>query len=146
MALPGAASPLVQEGEGAEALGKAWQEGGNSVVREPLAEHSCAVLSERPIPSSRPLGPLPKMIPAVVLLLLLLVEQAAALGEPQLCYILDAILFLYGIILTLLYCRLKIQVRKAAIASYEKSEGVYTGLSTRTQETYETLKHEKPPQ
>uniref|UniRef100_A0A8D1C4I7 High affinity immunoglobulin epsilon receptor subunit gamma n=1 Tax=Sus scrofa TaxID=9823 RepID=A0A8D1C4I7_PIG len=140
------------------------------------------------------------MIPAVVLLLLLLVEQAAALGEPQLCYILDAILFLYGIVLTLLYCRLKVklgqggvraerrsgkvvaawpqgeeitgfpykvgreggwttnfifandlsllqlQVRKAAIDSYEKSDGVYTGLSTRNQETYETLKHEKPPQ
>ncbi|XP_042537991.1 high affinity immunoglobulin epsilon receptor subunit gamma [Dipodomys spectabilis] len=85
------------------------------------------------------------MIP-VVLLLLLLVEQAAALGEPQLCYILDAILFLYGIVLTLLYCRLKVQVRKAAITSYEKSEAVYTGLDTRTQETYETLKHEKPPQ
>uniref|UniRef100_A0A8C8W1Z4 Fc receptor, IgE, high affinity I, gamma polypeptide n=1 Tax=Peromyscus maniculatus bairdii TaxID=230844 RepID=A0A8C8W1Z4_PERMB len=59
------------------------------------------------------------MMPAVVLLLLLLVEQAAALGEPQLCYILDAILFLYGIVLTLLYCRLKIQVRKAAVASHE---------------------------
>ncbi|XP_035301235.1 high affinity immunoglobulin epsilon receptor subunit gamma [Cricetulus griseus] len=71
---------------------------------------------------------------------------SAALGEPQLCYILDAILFLYGIVLTLLYCRLKIQVRKAAIASYEKSDAVYTGLSTRNQETYETLKHEKPPQ
>ncbi|XP_008262413.1 high affinity immunoglobulin epsilon receptor subunit gamma [Oryctolagus cuniculus] len=85
------------------------------------------------------------MIPAVLLLLLLQVQQAAALGEPQLCYILDAILFLYGIILTLLYCRLKIQVRKAAIG-YEKSEAVYTGLSTRTQETYETLKHEKPAQ
>ncbi|XP_005400326.1 PREDICTED: high affinity immunoglobulin epsilon receptor subunit gamma [Chinchilla lanigera] len=86
------------------------------------------------------------MLPAVVLLLLLLVEQAAALGEPQLCYILDAILFLYGIILTLLYCRLKIQVRKATVASYEKSDAIYTGLSTRNQETYETLKHEKPPQ
>lgn len=33
-----------------------------------------------------------------------------ALGEPQLCYILDAILFLYGIILTLLYCRLKVRL------------------------------------
>lgn len=59
--------------------------------------------------------------------------------------VLDAILFLYGIVLTLLYCRLKLQVRKAAAAS-EKSDGIYTGLSTRTQETYETLKHEKPPQ
>ncbi|XP_006861734.1 PREDICTED: high affinity immunoglobulin epsilon receptor subunit gamma [Chrysochloris asiatica] len=85
------------------------------------------------------------MIPAVVLLLLLLIQQAAALQEPQLCYILDAILFLYGIVLTLLYCRLKIQMRKA-VANYEKSDGIYTGLSTRNQETYETLKHEKPPQ
>ncbi|XP_045694376.1 high affinity immunoglobulin epsilon receptor subunit gamma [Phyllostomus hastatus] len=85
------------------------------------------------------------MVLAAVLLLLLLVEPAEALGEPQLCYILDAILFLYGIILTLLYCRLKIQVRKAATA-YQKSEGIYTGLSPRTQETYETLKHEKPAQ
>ncbi|XP_077743130.1 high affinity immunoglobulin epsilon receptor subunit gamma isoform X1 [Canis aureus] len=73
-------------------------------------------------------------------------QTAAALGEPQLCYILDAILFLYGIVLTLLYCRLKIQVRKAAVTSYEKPDGIYTGLSTRNQETYETLKHEKPPQ
>ncbi|NP_034315.1 high affinity immunoglobulin epsilon receptor subunit gamma precursor [Mus musculus] len=86
------------------------------------------------------------MISAVILFLLLLVEQAAALGEPQLCYILDAVLFLYGIVLTLLYCRLKIQVRKAAIASREKADAVYTGLNTRSQETYETLKHEKPPQ
>lgn len=88
----------------------------------------------------------PRMIPAVILFLLLLVEQAAALGEPQLCYILDAVLFLYGIVLTLLYCRLKIQVRKAAIAGREKADAVYTGLNTQNQETYETLKHEKPSQ
>uniref|UniRef100_A0A669QYA9 Fc fragment of IgE receptor Ig n=1 Tax=Phasianus colchicus TaxID=9054 RepID=A0A669QYA9_PHACC len=31
-----------------------------------------------------------------------------ALAEPELCYILDGILFLYGIILTILYCRLKV--------------------------------------
>ncbi|KAM9688143.1 high affinity immunoglobulin epsilon receptor subunit gamma [Trichechus inunguis] len=85
------------------------------------------------------------MISAVVLLLLLLVGQAEALGEPQLCYVLDAILFLYGIVLTLLYCRLKIQMRKA-VASFEKSDAIYTGLSTRNQETYATLKHEKPQQ
>ncbi|XP_070252059.1 high affinity immunoglobulin epsilon receptor subunit gamma isoform X3 [Myotis yumanensis] len=72
------------------------------------------------------------MIPTAFLLALLLVGQAEALGEPQICYILDAILFLYGIILTLLYCRLK------------KSDGIYTGLSPRNQETYETLKHQKP--
>uniref|UniRef100_A0A8C7LVQ6 Uncharacterized protein n=1 Tax=Oncorhynchus mykiss TaxID=8022 RepID=A0A8C7LVQ6_ONCMY len=33
-----------------------------------------------------------------------------ALGESQICYILDGILFLYGIILTVLYCRLKVQL------------------------------------
>lgn len=33
-----------------------------------------------------------------------------ALGDPQICYILDSILFLYGIILTLLYCRLKVRL------------------------------------
>ncbi|EDL39117.1 Fc receptor, IgE, high affinity I, gamma polypeptide, partial [Mus musculus] len=27
-----------------------------------------------------------------------------------------------------------------------KADAVYTGLNTRSQETYETLKHEKPPQ
>uniref|UniRef100_A0A8C4M2M7 Fc receptor gamma-chain n=1 Tax=Equus asinus asinus TaxID=83772 RepID=A0A8C4M2M7_EQUAS len=86
------------------------------------------------------------MIPAVVLLLLLLVEQAAALGEPQLCYILDAILFLYGIVLTLLYCRLKVRLGWARVEAGRRNGRVVAGLSTRTQETYETLKHEKPPQ
>lgn len=38
----------------------------------------------------------------------------AALAEPQLCYILDAILFLYGIVLTLLYCRLKVRLAGGA--------------------------------
>ncbi|XP_062458867.1 high affinity immunoglobulin epsilon receptor subunit gamma [Pezoporus occidentalis] len=57
----------------------------------------------------------------VLLLLLLLQTPAAeALMEPEFCYILDAILFLYGIILTTIYCRLK-------------------GLSSEGQETYETL-------
>uniref|UniRef100_A0A8B9I4H7 Fc receptor gamma-chain n=1 Tax=Anser brachyrhynchus TaxID=132585 RepID=A0A8B9I4H7_9AVES len=28
--------------------------------------------------------------------------------EPELCYVLDAVLFLYGIALTVLYCRLKV--------------------------------------
>lgn len=33
---------------------------------------------------------------------------SAALAEPQICYILDGILFLYGIILTALYCKVKV--------------------------------------
>lgn len=34
--------------------------------------------------------------------------SSAALSEPQICYVLDGILFLYGIILTALYCRIKV--------------------------------------
>lgn len=116
MALPGAARFLLQEGEGARARRKAWQEGGNSVVRELLTAQLRGASRAADPQLSAP-QPLPRMIPAVLLLSLLLVEQAAALAEPQLCYILDAILFLYGIVLTLLYCRLKLQVRKAATAS-----------------------------
>ncbi|XP_038624600.1 high affinity immunoglobulin epsilon receptor subunit gamma [Tachyglossus aculeatus] len=83
----------------------------------------------------------------LLLLLLLLAQEAAALAEPELCYILDAILFAYGIVLTLLYCRLKVQVRKQPESSvgFEKSEGIYTGLGSHSQETYETLHHEKTP-
>uniref|UniRef100_A0A8C6VN85 Uncharacterized protein n=1 Tax=Naja naja TaxID=35670 RepID=A0A8C6VN85_NAJNA len=41
-------------------------------------------------------------------ILLLLLTQA--LQDSEVCYILDGILFLYGIILTSLYCRLKVSV------------------------------------
>lgn len=63
---------------------------------------------------------------------------SAALGEPQLCYILDAILFLYGIVLTLLYCRLKVRRAGAGLRTGPQSgrvaaagrgtEGVLHGL------------------
>ncbi|XP_054848023.1 high affinity immunoglobulin epsilon receptor subunit gamma isoform X2 [Eublepharis macularius] len=52
------------------------------------------------------------------LLVLLTAEEAEALQEPQLCYILDGILFVYGIVLTFLYCRLKIQYRKKSKQSH----------------------------
>lgn len=35
---------------------------------------------------------------------------AEALVEPELCYVLDAVLFVYGIVLTILYCRLKVRL------------------------------------
>ncbi|KAL8184409.1 UNVERIFIED_CONTAM: High affinity immunoglobulin epsilon receptor subunit gamma [Gekko kuhli] len=77
------------------------------------------------------------------LLVLLTAEEAEALQEPQLCYILDGILFVYGIALTFLYCRLKIQYRKKSkpepSAIYEKVEGVYTGLVTPETDTYTPL-------
>ncbi|XP_068778066.1 high affinity immunoglobulin epsilon receptor subunit gamma isoform X2 [Struthio camelus] len=79
----------------------------------------------------------------LALALLLQVQAAEALMEPELCYILDAILFIYGIVLTVLYCRLKIQVQRASKdvsrAGGEKGEAIYTGLSMESQEMYETL-------
>ncbi|XP_026545695.1 high affinity immunoglobulin epsilon receptor subunit gamma [Notechis scutatus] len=88
----------------------------------------------------------------VAVLVFLLVDGAEALQDSQVCYILDGILFLYGIILTILYCRLKFQDRKknkAAASSdiYEKVEGIYTGLEAQEMEPYSTLKaSEKPPE
>ncbi|XP_033927134.1 high affinity immunoglobulin epsilon receptor subunit gamma [Melopsittacus undulatus] len=78
----------------------------------------------------------------VLLLLLLLQTPAAeALMEPEFCYILDAILFIYGIILTTIYCRLKFTIYRAShqAGMKKKEEGVYAGLSSEGQETYETL-------
>ncbi|XP_061872341.1 high affinity immunoglobulin epsilon receptor subunit gamma isoform X2 [Colius striatus] len=78
---------------------------------------------------------------ALLLLLLLWTPAAEALMEPELCYVLDAILFLYGLVLTGLYCHLKFVSRRAArqAPSKEKEEAIYTGLSGEEHEMYETL-------
>ncbi|XP_022048702.1 high affinity immunoglobulin epsilon receptor subunit gamma [Acanthochromis polyacanthus] len=68
--------------------------------------------------------------------------RAAALAESQICYVLDGILFVYGIILTALYCRIKIYNAKEAAAAKPKQtaeEGIYTGLTPHAQDTYETI-------
>uniref|UniRef100_UPI0037E90614 high affinity immunoglobulin epsilon receptor subunit gamma n=1 Tax=Semicossyphus pulcher TaxID=241346 RepID=UPI0037E90614 len=70
--------------------------------------------------------------------------RAAALSEPEICYVLDGILFLYGIILTALYCRIKIYNAKEAEAGKPKGkksagEGIYAGLTPHAQDTYETI-------
>ncbi|XP_012716959.1 high affinity immunoglobulin epsilon receptor subunit gamma [Fundulus heteroclitus] len=70
--------------------------------------------------------------------------RAAALSEPEICYVLDGILFLYGIILTALYCRVKIHNAREASSDQGKSkqnveDGIYTGLTPRAQDTYETI-------
>ncbi|KAM9515160.1 high affinity immunoglobulin epsilon receptor subunit gamma [Guaruba guarouba] len=77
----------------------------------------------------------------LLLLLLLQIPAAEALMEPEFCYILDAILFLYGIVVTALYCRLKFLVYRASQqgATKEKEEDVYAGLHNEGQEMYETL-------
>uniref|UniRef100_A0A669DNZ2 T-cell surface glycoprotein CD3 zeta chain n=1 Tax=Oreochromis niloticus TaxID=8128 RepID=A0A669DNZ2_ORENI len=53
----------------------------------------------------------------------------SALAEPQICYILDGILFLYGIILTALYCKVKISNAKEA-AGKGKPKGVRMDADT----------------
>ncbi|XP_054656132.1 high affinity immunoglobulin epsilon receptor subunit gamma [Dunckerocampus dactyliophorus] len=68
--------------------------------------------------------------------------RADALAEPEICYVLDGILLLYGIILTALYCRLKIRSAKKSAERKEKQtaeEGVYTGLTPHAQDTYATI-------
>ncbi|XP_068613685.1 high affinity immunoglobulin epsilon receptor subunit gamma-like, partial [Brachionichthys hirsutus] len=71
-------------------------------------------------------------------------ENASALSEQHICYILDGILFLYGIVLTALYCRMKIISAREAKAEKPKqaqnvAEAIYTGLTPRTEDTYETI-------
>uniref|UniRef100_A0A3Q0SZI3 Uncharacterized protein n=1 Tax=Amphilophus citrinellus TaxID=61819 RepID=A0A3Q0SZI3_AMPCI len=56
-----------------------------------------------------------KMIKEVVVILVS--KCHAALAEPQICYILDGILFLYGIILTALYCKVKVCIQYLAFFS-----------------------------
>ncbi|XP_061524943.1 high affinity immunoglobulin epsilon receptor subunit gamma isoform X2 [Phycodurus eques] len=70
--------------------------------------------------------------------------RAAALAEPEICYVLDGILFLYGIILTALYCRLKIRAAKEsaegkANGTQYADEGIYTGLTPHAQDMYATI-------
>lgn len=79
----------------------------------------------------------------MTVLLWLCFGRAAALTEPEICYVLDGILFLYGIILTALYCRIKlINAKEAAAAGNGKQtteEGIYTGLTPHAQDTYESI-------
>ncbi|XP_017574334.1 high affinity immunoglobulin epsilon receptor subunit gamma [Pygocentrus nattereri] len=72
--------------------------------------------------------------------------SVAAYDESKICYILDAILFIYGVILTVLYCRMKLMNENRKISSHAKkdaAEGVYEGLATRSEDTYETIQMNK---
>ncbi|XP_038573357.1 Fc receptor, IgE, high affinity I, gamma polypeptide like isoform X2 [Micropterus salmoides] len=72
-----------------------------------------------------------------------------ALGDMSVCYILDGILILYGIILTVLYCRLRMSpANKTPANPHEKQPaegGIYAGLTSHTADTYETIKMDKKP-
>ncbi|XP_029944285.1 high affinity immunoglobulin epsilon receptor subunit gamma isoform X2 [Salarias fasciatus] len=70
--------------------------------------------------------------------------RAAALRQDEICYVLDGILFLYGIILTALYCRIKIYNAREAKAASKKAgqnaeDGIYTDLTPHAKDTYETI-------
>uniref|UniRef100_A0A8B9ZFG0 Fc receptor gamma-chain n=1 Tax=Anas platyrhynchos TaxID=8839 RepID=A0A8B9ZFG0_ANAPL len=79
--------------------------------------------------------PAPPTPPATALHLR--VPAAEAPMEPELCYVLDAVLFLYGIVLTVLYCRLK--VGTTATGCNPPPPLLHQGLSTEQQDTYEML-------
>ncbi|KAM9440108.1 Fc receptor, IgE, high affinity I, gamma polypeptide like [Clarias gariepinus] len=79
------------------------------------------------------------------ILILLLLNFGAAEASGEVCYILDGILVVYGIVLTILYCRLRINSGKKETTDESKGEGIYQGLQHGNQDTYETLKMKKQP-
>ncbi|KAG5841738.1 high affinity immunoglobulin epsilon receptor subunit gamma-like [Anguilla anguilla] len=71
-------------------------------------------------------------------------SAAAQMDSTAVCYILDGILFAYGIVLTVLYCRLKMGSGSNLGHSQKKpEEGIYTGLTPHAQDTYETIGGQK---
>ncbi|XP_059201344.1 Fc receptor, IgE, high affinity I, gamma polypeptide like isoform X3 [Centropristis striata] len=72
-----------------------------------------------------------------------------AIGDMNVCFILDGILIIYGIILTVLYCRLRMSpdCQKASNPPEKQPTegGIYAGLTSRSTDTYETIKVEKKP-
>ncbi|XP_049888304.1 Fc receptor, IgE, high affinity I, gamma polypeptide like [Epinephelus moara] len=79
----------------------------------------------------------------------LISNPAVTIGEMTVCYILDGILILYGIILTVLYCRLRMSSSdKEPPNPAEKKPaegGIYAGLTSHSTDTYETIKMDKKP-
>ncbi|XP_042284943.1 Fc receptor, IgE, high affinity I, gamma polypeptide like isoform X2 [Thunnus albacares] len=90
------------------------------------------------------------MMRASLITVFLMINPACAesLGNMNVCYILDGILILYGIILTVLYCRLRIHQTSKPANNPEKQPaegGIYAGLSSHTTDTYESIKIDKKP-
>uniref|UniRef100_A0A672K696 Fc receptor, IgE, high affinity I, gamma polypeptide like n=1 Tax=Sinocyclocheilus grahami TaxID=75366 RepID=A0A672K696_SINGR len=75
----------------------------------------------------------------VCLILLLNAGRVAAQQDANVCYILDAILVVYGIVLTVLYCRLKITL-KSSLSSFSC---LFQDLGRQDKDTYDTLHPEK---
>ncbi|KAF4076485.1 hypothetical protein AMELA_G00215570 [Ameiurus melas] len=80
----------------------------------------------------------------IFIVLLLNIGAAEAIPDNGLCYILDGILILYGIVLTILYCRLRMRSRNTE-KNEENADGIYQGLKHKNQDTYETIHVKKQP-
>ncbi|KAL0966298.1 hypothetical protein UPYG_G00293560 [Umbra pygmaea] len=93
------------------------------------------------------------MVPKSLILVTLLLNFSLAetqVPDNRLCYVLDGVLMIYGFILTVLYCRLKIKLvyintggYPQGNGGYQKGEGLYAGLTHHSQDTYETVKVQK---
>ncbi|XP_059358606.1 high affinity immunoglobulin epsilon receptor subunit gamma-like [Carassius carassius] len=79
----------------------------------------------------------------ICLILLLNAGQVAAQMEPAVCYVLDGILFVYGVVLTVLYCRLKMHSSGDKAFSEKREGDIYEDLGRQDVDTYDTLNPEK---
>ncbi|XP_051869986.1 T-cell surface glycoprotein CD3 zeta chain isoform X2 [Pristis pectinata] len=70
-----------------------------------------------------------------------------SLNDPKLCYILDGILFVYGIIITALYLKLRLTKAKSKLedapVNQPNMEGAYEPLQKKNQDAYSDLKFNK---
>ncbi|CAF92657.1 unnamed protein product [Tetraodon nigroviridis] len=64
-----------------------------------------------------------------------------AIGDANVCYILDGILVMFGAILTILFCRLKMNDAKTTT----ETGGIYEDLAPRGRDIYETINTDKKP-
>uniref|UniRef100_A0A3B5MZM0 Fc receptor, IgE, high affinity I, gamma polypeptide like n=1 Tax=Xiphophorus couchianus TaxID=32473 RepID=A0A3B5MZM0_9TELE len=64
-----------------------------------------------------------------------------AAGDMNVCYILDGVLILYGIILTVLYCRLRVRPIKNELSFHAGIIVLFKNIT----DTYETIKMDKKP-
>ncbi|XP_056148925.1 Fc receptor, IgE, high affinity I, gamma polypeptide like isoform X2 [Lampris incognitus] len=79
----------------------------------------------------------------VTIFILLNLSLTEALDDFKICYILDGILLFYGVVLTILYCRLRIYSTNICHAESTKhiyEKGIYAGLNPHQIDTYETIK------
>ncbi|EGW08793.1 T-cell surface glycoprotein CD3 zeta chain, partial [Cricetulus griseus] len=65
--------------------------------------------------------------------------QSFGLLDPKLCYLLDGILFIYGVIVTALYLRAKFSGSVDATAYQQGSNQLYNELSLGRREEYDVL-------